>query len=163
VNASRHPSRDTVHHSGSGRLAIPFPMGDFHLLFFASKTGALRIGSKCEEELNVRKASQHCPNDRTFFVCARSSQVGPECDLTKTAAHGFQRSRGRAGLAAMREMVQLARPRRNSMIAALTSAGRSCWVQCPQPGSIWMSRSRGTTCFMLAICSAAPGNATTMS
>jgi hypothetical protein len=42
VNASRHPSRDTAHHSGSGRLAIPYPVGDFHLLFFASKTGALR-------------------------------------------------------------------------------------------------------------------------
>jgi hypothetical protein len=45
VNASRYPSRDTVHHSGSRRLAIPYPVGDFHLLFFASKTGALRNGS----------------------------------------------------------------------------------------------------------------------
>src|SRR5262249_38986274 len=61
------------------------------------------------------------------------------------------------------ERIQLGRPRRNSMIAALTSAGRSCWVQCPQPGSIWMSRRRGTCCFMLAMCSAAPGNATTRS
>jgi hypothetical protein len=68
-----------------------------------------------------------------------------------------------AGLPEMRQTVQLGRPRRNSMSAALTSAGRSCWVQCPQPGSIWMSRSKGTACFMLAICSAAPGNATTMS
>jgi hypothetical protein len=91
------------------------------------------------------------------------TQPGSKCDLTKTAAHGFQRSPERAGLPATRETLQLGRPRRNSMIAALTSAGRSCWVQCPQPGSIWMSRSRGTTCFMLAICSAAPGNATTMS
>jgi hypothetical protein len=45
VNASRRPSRDAVHHLGSGRLAIPYPMGDFHLLFFASKTGALGLGS----------------------------------------------------------------------------------------------------------------------
>lgn len=45
VNASRRPSRDTVHHSGSGRLANPYPMGDLHLLFFASKTGALGTGS----------------------------------------------------------------------------------------------------------------------
>jgi hypothetical protein len=89
---------------------------------------------------------------------------GLKCDLTETAARGFQRpvswARRAAGNA---ETVQLGRPRRNSMIAALTSAGRSCWVQCLQRGSIWMSRSRGTTCFMLAICSAAPGNATTIS
>jgi hypothetical protein len=45
VNASRRPSRDAMHHLGSGRLAIPYPMGDFHLLFFASKTGALCSGS----------------------------------------------------------------------------------------------------------------------
>ena len=30
------PSRDAAHHSGSGRMASPYPMGDFHLLFFAS-------------------------------------------------------------------------------------------------------------------------------
>jgi hypothetical protein len=69
----------------------------------------------------------------------------------------------RAGLPAMREPAQLGRPRRNSMIAALTCAGRSCWVQWPQPASIWRSRRSGTCCFMLAICSAAPGNATTRS
>jgi hypothetical protein len=37
-----------MHHSGSGRLAIPYPMGDFHLLFFASETGALDSGSRAE-------------------------------------------------------------------------------------------------------------------
>jgi len=37
VNASRRPSRDAAHHSGSGRMASPFPVGDFHLLFFASE------------------------------------------------------------------------------------------------------------------------------
>src|SRR5258705_3869323 len=36
VNASRRPSRDAAHQSGSGRMASPYPMGDFHLLFFAS-------------------------------------------------------------------------------------------------------------------------------
>src|SRR5260370_36651673 len=46
VNASRRPSRDAAHHSGSGRMASPYPMGDFHLLFFASFSGALRSGSK---------------------------------------------------------------------------------------------------------------------
>src|SRR5437667_11637031 len=44
VNASRRPSRDAAHHSGSGRMAGPYPMGDFHLLFFASFPGALRSG-----------------------------------------------------------------------------------------------------------------------
>ena|SRR5215471_5330906 len=34
------------------------------------------------------------------------------------------------------ETVHLGRLRRNSIIAALTSAGRSCWVKCPQRGSI---------------------------
>src|SRR5450631_1710374 len=48
VNASRRPSRDAAHHSGSGRIANPYPMGDFHLLFFASFPGALRVGSKTE-------------------------------------------------------------------------------------------------------------------
>src|ERR1700687_4938851 len=42
VNASRRPSRDAAHHSGSGRMASPYPMGDFHLLFFANFPGALR-------------------------------------------------------------------------------------------------------------------------
>jgi hypothetical protein len=46
VNASRRPSRDAAHHSGSGRMASPFPVGDFHLLFFASFPGALRVGSQ---------------------------------------------------------------------------------------------------------------------
>src|SRR3981081_420404 len=45
VNASRRPSRDAAHHSGSGRMASPYPVGDFHLLFFASFPGALRVGS----------------------------------------------------------------------------------------------------------------------
>jgi len=83
--------------------------------------------------------------------------------LTETARELPVALLGARGCRQCGKMAQLGRPRRNSMIAALISAGRSCWVQCPQPGSIWMSFSRGTTCFMLAICSAAPGNATTKS
>jgi hypothetical protein len=49
VNASRRPSRDAVHHSGSGRMASPYPMGDFHLLFFASLPGALCLGSDSDQ------------------------------------------------------------------------------------------------------------------
>ena len=45
VNASRRPSRDAAHHSGPGRLARPFPVGDLHLPSFASFPGALCIGS----------------------------------------------------------------------------------------------------------------------
>src|SRR6266436_3990833 len=48
VNASRRPSRDAAHHSGSGRMASPYPVGDFHLLFFASFPGALRVGPWAE-------------------------------------------------------------------------------------------------------------------
>src|SRR5215470_17282818 len=48
VNASRRPSRDAAHHSGSGRMTSPYPMGDFHLLFFASFPGALRLGSTAD-------------------------------------------------------------------------------------------------------------------
>src|SRR5262245_18386989 len=36
VNASRRPSRGAAHHSGSGRMATPYPVKDLHLLFFAS-------------------------------------------------------------------------------------------------------------------------------
>src|SRR3984893_10230005 len=44
VNASRRPSRDAAHHSGSGRMASPYPMGDFHLLFFASFLAHSELG-----------------------------------------------------------------------------------------------------------------------
>jgi hypothetical protein len=56
ANASRRPSRDAAHHSGSGRMASPFPVGDFHLLFFASFPGALRSGSQASpaQQLPVR-------------------------------------------------------------------------------------------------------------
>src|ERR1035441_4873474 len=43
VNASRRPSRDAAHHSGSGRLARPYPVKDFHLLFFASFAWRTRL------------------------------------------------------------------------------------------------------------------------
>ena len=46
VNASRRPSRDAAHHSGSGRMASPYPMGDFHLLFFASFLAHSEFGQK---------------------------------------------------------------------------------------------------------------------
>jgi hypothetical protein len=41
--------------------------------------------------------------------------------------------------------------RRNSIMAALTSGARSCWVQCPQPGSLIACRSFGTIadCFVI--------------
>src|SRR3981081_1457893 len=64
VNASRRPSRDAAHHSGSGRMASPYPMGDFHLLFFASFPGALRFGVKSRPQAaNAR--SPFIPQQRT--------------------------------------------------------------------------------------------------
>jgi hypothetical protein len=104
------------------------------------------------------------PRSTELSASVGMSQTRQNATSPKTAAVA---SRGpvswRAGPPAMQQTAQLGRPRRNLMIAALTSAGRSCWVQWPQPASIWMSRRRGTCCFMLAICSAAPGNATTRS
>ena len=41
VNASRRTSRFAAHHSGPGRLAIPYPVKDFHLL--SSRQLAWRI------------------------------------------------------------------------------------------------------------------------
>jgi hypothetical protein len=43
------------------------------------------------------------------------------------------------------------RPRRNSIMAALTSEGRSCCVQWPQPGSMTVFRSSGTNRFKLGM------------
>src|ERR1700736_4511770 len=70
VNASRRPSRDAAHHSGSGRMASPYPMGDFHLLFFASFPGALRVGSNSSDlacSPHVRLAGE----SRTWFASHR--------------------------------------------------------------------------------------------
>jgi hypothetical protein len=46
VNASRRPLRVAAHHSGSGRLARPYPVENLHLLSLASFPGALRLGSE---------------------------------------------------------------------------------------------------------------------
>src|ERR1700757_1498357 len=72
VNASRRPSRDAAHHSGSGRMASPYPMGDSHLLFFASFPGALRVGSNYADSL--------CPsNGRSRLLSPGNchSAIGP--------------------------------------------------------------------------------------
>lgn len=54
------------------------------------------------------------------------------------------------------------RPRRKPISAALTSAGRSCWVQSPQPGSMIASRIC-ETCFAILSSRSRPTNATAMS
>src|SRR5262249_32235944 len=48
VNASRLPSRDAVHHSGSGRLARPSPWGTFTSYSLPALPGALRVGSNSD-------------------------------------------------------------------------------------------------------------------
>ena len=53
------------------------------------------------------------------------------------------------------------RLRRKSIIAALTSVGRSSWVIWPQPGSIITSRSCGTNFGRSAMWRCMPGNLTT--
>jgi hypothetical protein len=49
--------------------------------------------------------------------------------------------------------------RRKSIIAALTTDARSCWVQWPQSASTILPRSRGTLVAKLAITRSIPGNA----
>src|SRR5882757_4182392 len=44
VNASRRPSRDAAHHSGSGRMARPSPWGTFTSYSLPAFPGALRVG-----------------------------------------------------------------------------------------------------------------------
>ena len=56
VNASRRPSRDAAHHSGSGRLARPYPVGDLHLLFFASFAWRTPSWVRCRGPGDVRVA-----------------------------------------------------------------------------------------------------------
>jgi hypothetical protein len=78
VNASRRPSRDAAHHSGSGRMASPYPMGDFHLLFFASFPGALRFGSSlCENSLEPGTR-------RIVFSIAFSQEKSPVQSVSTT-------------------------------------------------------------------------------
>ena len=57
VNASRRPLRDAAHHSGSGRMASPYPVGDFHLLFFASFLAHSVSGHKRTNPAPPRDAS----------------------------------------------------------------------------------------------------------
>jgi hypothetical protein len=71
VNASRRPSRDAAHQSGSGRMASPYPVGDFHLLFFASFPGALRCGSFATEMSCPRHVRFTPDSDRMADIAAR--------------------------------------------------------------------------------------------
>ena len=59
-------------------------------------------------------------------------------ELQRAHARGEGRRNRPAGLSCRYRL------RTNSIIAALTSAGRSCWVQWPQPGSMMVARSCGT-------------------
>src|SRR5271166_126693 len=53
--------------------------------------------------------------------------------------------------------------RKKSIIAALTSSGRSCWVQCPQPGRMIVPRSWGTNRDRLGTSRSMPRKAMTRS
>ena len=58
VNASRRPSRDAVHHSGSGRLAKPSPWGTCTSYSLPACPGALWLGSAVTK-LKVSITSPH--------------------------------------------------------------------------------------------------------
>src|SRR3984893_3041375 len=68
VNASRRPSRDAAHHSGSGRMASPYPMGDFHLLFFASFLAHSELGSNSEVGARNRHVRFHPDSYQTADI-----------------------------------------------------------------------------------------------
>jgi len=55
------------------------------------------------------------------------------------------------------------RLRRKSIIAALTSGARSCWVQWPQPGRIIVRRSSGTNFTISPMRWRTPGKSSTTS
>lgn len=78
VSASRRPSRDAAHHSRSGRMASPYPMGDFHLLFFASFPGALRVGSFASISLGAGyfRSSPMSGHSRCPSACRKSAING---------------------------------------------------------------------------------------
>ena len=76
VNASRRTSRFAAHHSGPGRLAIPYPVKDFHLL--SSRQLAWRT------RLRVRGCRGcHCPAltaphsipDQANWRCVNLTQI----------------------------------------------------------------------------------------
>ena len=71
-------------------------------------------------------------------------------------------------LPAMSRRLQTAAPGRyklfrNRIIAVLTSFARSCWVQCPHPRNMTVSRSCGMSVFRFAMTWSIPPNATTRS
>jgi hypothetical protein len=100
VNASRRPSRDAAHHSGSGRMASPYPVGDFHLLFFASFPGALRIRSLASL---LARSSHVCSSPDSGGIASPNRCLGPEAGigperrpLPRCGTSCIRRSDGRA-------------------------------------------------------------------
>jgi hypothetical protein len=75
VNASRRPSRDAAHHSGSGRMASPYPVGDFHLLFFASFSWRTPLWVK-RVVLTLDRSLPIYPDKQTFSA---SVGMSPKC------------------------------------------------------------------------------------
>jgi hypothetical protein len=65
VNASRRPSRDAAHHSGSRRLAKPSPWGTFTSYSLPAFPGALRFGSKAP--FDCQPMTSVYPDQRTFL------------------------------------------------------------------------------------------------
>jgi len=63
-----------VHHSGSGWLARPYPVKDFHLLFSASFPGALGSGSSSTRDACPLHVG--LPSDRCRLVATKTEVKG---------------------------------------------------------------------------------------
>jgi hypothetical protein len=86
VNASRRPSRDAAHHSGSGRMASPYPTGTFtsyslpaflaHSAWgaFATETLTLWPGSIFKRRSNTSNGRNATPRQHRLRVPGRGPQ-----------------------------------------------------------------------------------------
>jgi len=118
----------------------PFPAGSF---FAGFPTPALLPGIP----LAPGRQSETLPVTRPSFPCSGLA-------LTPWAS---------ATCSCHQQAFPHERARRKSIISALTSAVRSCWVQWPQPGRIMVRRSCGTNFAMSAMRCRTPGKLNTIS
>ena len=109
---------------------------------------AIDVASWPEPEATLAPGGVRCPGS----TCRRS--VGLDRTATSPISGAF---------VADRKVNPAHNCRKKSIMAALTSDARSCWVQWPQPGSMNLPRSRGTSFAKLAMTRSMPWNPTTKS
>src|SRR5262249_16937512 len=66
----------------SGRMASPYPMADFHLLFFASFPGALRVGSIADVRLGCEARPLTFRQQTSRVVDSENSCYGTSRPMT---------------------------------------------------------------------------------